>query len=1487
MAESTIKLDLSGIPDAIPKTMKLDLSGIPDANPPLVVTSDYTGPDYMPPSVENFTAIQYGTPRAPERLLRENAPELQQDLWNQTGPHPTMGPLRDKPLRPDLRMVDTTVFGLPGLGSKQLSLPNEPTGIVENLETGLRRGAAHVASNVMSLAYEVGKGAAPVYGFTDADATTRQDRYETLYKTMANVLNVDKVTPPQDFTDSLAQGFGSAMPSLIETVLLSYASAGVLNPAITGLAETFPTLAAKIAPIVRDAMTFGVQGALQPTDQAMQAGSGAAAGALLGFTAPYSRAARVMSGASIGAGQEYLSNPNATVEDYARNATIMATFAGLAASHGLTIEDTVAGTLFDWVRNKGYGPEVIRRALKMNGIGPMLNEFSDSIIAWHGSPHSFDRFNIKHIDRGEGAQTYGWGLYFAEEKSVAEFYAGLTSKEQGKVGQIYKTEIPNSEYLLDWDKQLNEQSQVVKDALTSDPFLDSLFNSDAKRQAGIKFTELAPWETRLSYLGSDLYDSLSVHFGQDKMMGKTPLEWGPIHIKNDKAASEYLNSIGIKGTKYLDKKSRTTGEGSHNYVIYDDKLIRILETKGLGLNDVSESKQIQNPEGGTEIIEFRNVGPDTSESVATTIDKIQEFARPGAMRDTWRKFEDYVSIEPVPKLARVSNLIADKAVEHASARIAAVKMVQDHLSSVFPDSYRNPEEMAKTINIIVKDNILAGWDEFNRRAEEAKKAGNDVEAEKRLEAAYAIAREHDIGAYAIEVDATRNDPIISANIERWKEYVNPTLDRLFNEMKRIDPGTDQPGRGRYFDARINLTTIRRAAELAEMMKGKDTSSPLPEAGVGTSYRNPNVKRDRFDRAAKFTGQYSTDAELVLLNVFGGRLNEVTKLRFYDSLVQAGVALELQPGEVTEAMIGGEKAVRFPIKVPSTEINPDGITRTTRMVEKSLFVRQDLAKDVRGVLGTDIPITQNPIAKILTTFQLAQIADAVSHTKNLFTVIMRAQGAGSVWKDIVRKMSVFGNLADTIGRVYEVWREVSADGPAIRKETSDMAQEGLIRPEYPPTGLQKITHAQEFIHGVDTAARVIMNRFFNDLVDRGLAVDTQANRRGYVNQVGMYNRRLQGPWMQALKDMGVAPFVVAGRNFNVQGIRSITGDPGVTAPTYGAALQLRLTNYFGTAMTLSILPMMLNTLTTGTPLGRSGTPIGAWDLGGELDEKGKHKIIDLAQIVGLRRGMRVAGLDATIEGLRNGHSAEQITSKMTEDMLSAQLHPWLGPAPAFVQKTLTGKQLDLRGIMEAQHIPEGGIRQYGEQFRAALESQNPLVYSVVRPVFQQMGMDQKPSKPYMQNINETFLKSPSSAFGVKDIYPARSAAEELAGKIAGSGFQGYAPGQKEKAELKQKIKVLERAGKPVPADLETQLETLKKKERKVLDKAQDTTQLQDSFTRLSILDAIKVLKVATPKERSDLEDIFETKAKNAIKNAADSEVDALELKIDSAREKFFN
>lgn len=823
-------------------------------------------------------------------------------------------------------------------------------------------------------------------------------------------------------------------------------------------------------------------------------------------------------------------------------------------------------------------------------------------------------------------------------------------------------------------------------------------------------------------------------------------------------------------------------------------------------------------------------------------------AAPEKTKEAARNIRDFVTIDALPKLSRAG--ASDSAVEHASARIALPHVVNDLLSRVFPDQYKDPEAMAKTIDVINKDNILAGYDQFREMAKKARDEGDASSARQFLEAADRITDVHDVDAYDAQVRTALNDPTIAGNIERWKNEVNPTLDQLYNEVKRVDPNTERDGRGRHTDARINLLSEESAKEWAEMLG--DDDKPMPEPRVA-NYRNPDVKRDKFDRSAKFTGQYATDPKTVLSAVLGPRLNEATKLRLYDSLKKAGVAVERGPGEAGPAEIDGKGVERLPMQVPQTDPNTGKTTR----VEHSLFVREDHVNEIRGVLGTDMRPTKLPFSGLLTKIQLAQLADAFTHLKNQHTTIVHAQGAGSAVADILRRIPLITS-GDAFARMWKVSREIAADTPEIREEVAEMAKKGLVRPSYPATGWQKIIKAQDILHATDTATRVIMNRFFSDQVSRGLVKDTPSNRYKFINQVGQYNHRLMGYFSRVARDSGLSPFLVAGRSFSRMGRRVLMGEPGVQAASTAAATQLRLTNHLRTAL-LFTLPMIANMYTVGTPGGRSGTPLGAVDLGTD-DKDGKHKVFDLLQLVGARRGMKSIGADAFLEGYRQGKDLNTMIGDAAAQITQSALHPWMGPAPAFAIKAATGVQPDIRGKMEAQKIPDGGGKQLAENFRAALESQNPLIYSLARPMFQAAGYDQEPDRPKDKPI-PTLLKSPAGAVGLKDVPAGTNQAEDMAKRLTKGGSDGVTP---EEARVYETRKDLLNALRKDPAAGKKAVETaveneqITEKQAALLQKKAGVSPFKWTVRSLEAEDAAKVYNVATGDQKAEIRDEVRSK-----------------------------
>ncbi len=60
-----------------------------------------------------------------------------------------------------------------------------------------------------------------------------------------------------------------------------------------------------------------------------------------------------------------------------------------------------------------------------------------AVSAYQGTPYSFDKFDIGKVGSGESTQWFGWGLYFSDNKSVANSYSKnvpelLNKKNKGK-----------------------------------------------------------------------------------------------------------------------------------------------------------------------------------------------------------------------------------------------------------------------------------------------------------------------------------------------------------------------------------------------------------------------------------------------------------------------------------------------------------------------------------------------------------------------------------------------------------------------------------------------------------------------------------------------------------------------------------------------------------------------------------------------------------------------------------------------------------------------------------------------------------------------------------------------------------------------------------------------------------------------------------------------------------------------------------------------
>ena len=356
----------------------------------------------------------------------------------------------------------------------------------------------------------------------------------------------------------------------------------------------------------------------------------------------------------------------------------------IAAAEGITPEEAFVK----------YGANVTGTA-----IGNGFNQ-----PAYHGTPHDFEKFNLDKIGTGEGNQSYGHGLYFAENPEVAkeyqrnvqadnpsphrtlngvelkpgspEYHAGtllsrngmtlakarkdvqgwidsgksdprqlslvegwaktlatLNSiksktafKELPQEGKFYTVDIPDEhiEKFLHWDKPLDQQPDAVRKALEGTDIVNESYISKLRENALKDFEENGEHYSKSRFeeilnaaiedgdynekFGTGVWDDLKeaapsldwnsirqeLRDGTNSETGKTIYKALTDKLGSAKAASDYLNDHGVKGIKYLDGNSRgDTTEGTHNLVVFDDKIVKITHKDGTPLTPKEHDEFMQ------------------------------------------------------------------------------------------------------------------------------------------------------------------------------------------------------------------------------------------------------------------------------------------------------------------------------------------------------------------------------------------------------------------------------------------------------------------------------------------------------------------------------------------------------------------------------------------------------------------------------------------------------------------------------------------------------------------------------------------------------------------------------------------------------------------------------------------------------------------------------------------------------------------------------
>ena len=240
-----------------------------------------------------------------------------------------------------------------------------------------------------------------------------------------------------------------------------------------------------------------------------------------------------------------------------------------------------------------------------------------SIKASHGSPHSFEKFLMSKIGTGEGAQAYGHGMYFGEgfDSPVAKGYRTSTSKGFGipsgedtqAIANLIAARGDKGEEMArkayaNLGEDLEPKIQAAKKAIDENSHLYNveLRWPDAAREAADPLgpEHFLQWDRPLSEqmgrikaaLGDDALYNLGINAdATDAYTGKL-LNVGDFaqYLQNMYGAegSKRLANAGIPGIRYLDQGSRGAGQGTHNYVVFDENIPNIVSRNGVSLSDL-------------------------------------------------------------------------------------------------------------------------------------------------------------------------------------------------------------------------------------------------------------------------------------------------------------------------------------------------------------------------------------------------------------------------------------------------------------------------------------------------------------------------------------------------------------------------------------------------------------------------------------------------------------------------------------------------------------------------------------------------------------------------------------------------------------------------------------------------------------------------------------------------------------------------------------
>ena len=272
--------------------------------------------------------------------------------------------------------------------------------------------------------------------------------------------------------------------------------------------------------------------------------------------------------------------------------------------------------------------------------------------AYHGTPHNIrGQFDISKVGTGEGAQSYGYGMYFAENPAVAKTYQAALSDTKYKVGEreLKGNEAWAAQFLHDFqgdalpkrvdaDTAIQKANEILRDIETKKEIIENikkLDKSGVNVESGnfykvdipdASIPNMLDWDKPLYEQSPEVKKALESLIQFENRTGDKPwtfkdaietLDAAP-YLRDDpklnptgseiykmlgtsmkvgnraegqKEASEILNNLGIKGIRYLDEGSRGNYRARTTYKGEPYGDIISFNTKGQLDNYIKQKKE--------------------------------------------------------------------------------------------------------------------------------------------------------------------------------------------------------------------------------------------------------------------------------------------------------------------------------------------------------------------------------------------------------------------------------------------------------------------------------------------------------------------------------------------------------------------------------------------------------------------------------------------------------------------------------------------------------------------------------------------------------------------------------------------------------------------------------------------------------------------------------------------------------------------------------